>query len=209
MQFLRPTLPRQVLPTAEVETAHDDASVQVAGWPVTRQHPRIGFRRRPCDPLTPPSCPQAPPLATLPPWETTSPTTTSPDTPPRRPYAVRRPTPRICFPRHSDANFDLYLQCVTTATKRMKRQSLLRYAGGEKTKSPQIRRWSAKQIARAAAGSAVNTRIREKSQMKRRGLLLEEVALAGGDVGAWRVGGPSGARTLDTRIKSPVLCRLS
>ena len=40
MQFVRPTLPRQVLPTAEVEWAPDDAGVQVAGWPVARQHPR-------------------------------------------------------------------------------------------------------------------------------------------------------------------------
>ena len=40
MQFVRPNLPRQVLPTAEVEWAPDDASVQVAGWPVARQHPR-------------------------------------------------------------------------------------------------------------------------------------------------------------------------
>ena len=40
MQFVRPTLPRQVLPTAEVEWASDDAGVQVAGWPVARQHPR-------------------------------------------------------------------------------------------------------------------------------------------------------------------------
>ena len=40
MQFVRPTLPRQVLPTAEVEWAPDGASVQVAGWPVARQHPR-------------------------------------------------------------------------------------------------------------------------------------------------------------------------
>ena len=40
MQFVRPTLPRQVLPTAEIEWAPDDASVQVAGWPVARQHPR-------------------------------------------------------------------------------------------------------------------------------------------------------------------------
>ncbi len=40
MQFVRPTLPRQVLPTAEIEWAPDDAGVQVAGWPVARQHPR-------------------------------------------------------------------------------------------------------------------------------------------------------------------------
>ena len=40
MQFVRPSLPRHVLPTAEVEWAADDAPVQVAGWPVARQHPR-------------------------------------------------------------------------------------------------------------------------------------------------------------------------
>ena len=40
MEFVRPTLEADVLPTAEVETMPDGQHVRVAGWPVARQHPR-------------------------------------------------------------------------------------------------------------------------------------------------------------------------
>ena len=40
MEFVRPTLRADVLPTVEVETVCDGEEVLVAGWPVARQHPR-------------------------------------------------------------------------------------------------------------------------------------------------------------------------
>ena len=40
MEFVRPTLDRDVLPTSAVESLPDGAAVRVAGWPVARQHPR-------------------------------------------------------------------------------------------------------------------------------------------------------------------------
>ena len=40
MEFVRPTMEADVLPTAEVETMPDGQHVRVAGWPVARQHPR-------------------------------------------------------------------------------------------------------------------------------------------------------------------------
>ena len=40
MQFVRPNLDVDVLPTAEVEELEDGARVRVAGWPVARQHPK-------------------------------------------------------------------------------------------------------------------------------------------------------------------------
>ena len=40
MQFVRPTLDPDVLPTAAVEALPDGQAVRVAGWPVARQHPR-------------------------------------------------------------------------------------------------------------------------------------------------------------------------
>ena len=40
MEFVRPTLDADVLPTAEVEGLQDGERVRVAGWPVARQHPK-------------------------------------------------------------------------------------------------------------------------------------------------------------------------
>ena len=40
MEFVRPGLGPNVLPTADVEKRGDDEWVTVAGWPVARQHPR-------------------------------------------------------------------------------------------------------------------------------------------------------------------------
>ena len=40
MEFVRPGLGPNVLPTADVEKRGDDELVTVAGWPVARQHPR-------------------------------------------------------------------------------------------------------------------------------------------------------------------------
>ena len=40
MEFVRPGLPSNVLPAAEVEKLGDGDEVTVAGWPVARQHPR-------------------------------------------------------------------------------------------------------------------------------------------------------------------------
>ena len=40
MEFVRPTLSPDVLPTVEVETVCEGEEVLVAGWPVARQHPR-------------------------------------------------------------------------------------------------------------------------------------------------------------------------
>ena len=40
MEFIRPTLDADVLPTAEVEGLQDGERVRVAGWPVARQHPK-------------------------------------------------------------------------------------------------------------------------------------------------------------------------
>ena len=40
MEFLRPGMSRSVLTAAEVENAKDGDTVQVAGWPIARQHPR-------------------------------------------------------------------------------------------------------------------------------------------------------------------------
>ena len=40
MQFVRPSLDPDVLPTAAVESLPDGQAVRVAGWPVARQHPR-------------------------------------------------------------------------------------------------------------------------------------------------------------------------
>ena len=40
MEFVRPTLTPDVLPAAAVEELDDGEKVQVAGWPVARQHPR-------------------------------------------------------------------------------------------------------------------------------------------------------------------------
>ena len=40
MEFVRPTLSSQVIPTATVETVQEGEEVMVAGWPVARQHPR-------------------------------------------------------------------------------------------------------------------------------------------------------------------------
>ena len=40
MEFVRPGLGSNVLPTADVERCGDDELVTVAGWPVARQHPR-------------------------------------------------------------------------------------------------------------------------------------------------------------------------
>ena len=40
MEFVRPRLPPEVLPAAAVEAAQEGDVVQVAGWPVARQHPR-------------------------------------------------------------------------------------------------------------------------------------------------------------------------
>ena len=40
MEFVRPSLGPQVLPTAAVEKLGDGKDVTVAGWPVARQHPR-------------------------------------------------------------------------------------------------------------------------------------------------------------------------
>ena len=40
MEFMRPTLSPRVLPAASVEALDEGAEVLVAGWPITRQHPR-------------------------------------------------------------------------------------------------------------------------------------------------------------------------
>ena len=40
MEFVRPSLHADVLPTAQVEGLQDGKSVRVAGWPVARQHPK-------------------------------------------------------------------------------------------------------------------------------------------------------------------------
>ena len=40
MEFIRPSLDADVLPTAEVERMKDGQRVKVAGWPVARQHPK-------------------------------------------------------------------------------------------------------------------------------------------------------------------------
>ena len=40
MEFVRPTLDDDVLPTADVEGLQDGERVRVAGWPVARQHPK-------------------------------------------------------------------------------------------------------------------------------------------------------------------------
>ena len=40
MEFVRPGLGTNVLPTADVENRGDNERVTVAGWPVARQHPR-------------------------------------------------------------------------------------------------------------------------------------------------------------------------
>lgn len=40
MQYLRPTLGPEVLPTAAVEEAKEGAEVLVAGWAIARQHPK-------------------------------------------------------------------------------------------------------------------------------------------------------------------------
>ena len=40
MEFVRPGLDPNVLPTVDVERCGDDQWVTVAGWPVARQHPR-------------------------------------------------------------------------------------------------------------------------------------------------------------------------
>ena len=40
MEFVRPTLEADVVPTSEVEAMPDGQHVRVAGWPVARQHPR-------------------------------------------------------------------------------------------------------------------------------------------------------------------------
>ena len=40
MEFVRPALSPDVLPTVEVETVREGKEVLVAGWPVARQHPR-------------------------------------------------------------------------------------------------------------------------------------------------------------------------
>ena len=40
MEFMRPILSSQVIPTATVETVQEGEEVMVAGWPVARQHPR-------------------------------------------------------------------------------------------------------------------------------------------------------------------------
>ncbi len=40
MEFVRPSLPRSVVPAAGVEFLRDGAPVAVAGWPVARQHPK-------------------------------------------------------------------------------------------------------------------------------------------------------------------------
>ena len=40
MEFVRPTLPRNVVPAAEVDRLGDGQEVVVAGWPVARQHPK-------------------------------------------------------------------------------------------------------------------------------------------------------------------------
>ena len=39
MEFVRPTLGHDVLPTAAVEEAGEGEEVLVAGWPIARQHP--------------------------------------------------------------------------------------------------------------------------------------------------------------------------
>ena len=40
MEFVRPSLPPDVLPAAEAEGLPDGAALRVAGWPIARQHPR-------------------------------------------------------------------------------------------------------------------------------------------------------------------------
>ena len=40
MQFVRPMLSSEVLPTVSVEDMEDGQVVLVAGWPVAKQHPR-------------------------------------------------------------------------------------------------------------------------------------------------------------------------
>ena len=40
MEFVRPTLSPQVQPTLAVESTREGEEIQVAGWPVARQHPR-------------------------------------------------------------------------------------------------------------------------------------------------------------------------
>ena len=40
MVFVRPTLPPDVVPTADVAEAPDGTGLRVAGWPIVRQHPR-------------------------------------------------------------------------------------------------------------------------------------------------------------------------
>ena len=40
MAFVRPTLPPDVRPTADVAEAPDGTGLRVAGWPIARQHPR-------------------------------------------------------------------------------------------------------------------------------------------------------------------------
>ena len=40
MEFVRPGLNPNVLPTVDVERCGDDQRITVAGWPVARQKPR-------------------------------------------------------------------------------------------------------------------------------------------------------------------------
>ncbi len=40
MEFVRPTLPTNVLPARDIDTLPEGEKVMVAGWPVARQHPR-------------------------------------------------------------------------------------------------------------------------------------------------------------------------
>ena len=40
MEFIRPSLDANVLPTAKVERMKNGQRVKVAGWPVARQHPK-------------------------------------------------------------------------------------------------------------------------------------------------------------------------
>ena len=42
MEFIRPRLSGRVLPTPAIEACREGAAVQVAGWPIARQHPKGG-----------------------------------------------------------------------------------------------------------------------------------------------------------------------
>ena len=46
MEFIRPSLPRDILTCAEIQRAPDGKRIQASGWPIARQHPQRARRRR-------------------------------------------------------------------------------------------------------------------------------------------------------------------